>query len=313
MARPSHQLLSAALIGSGGLVYALTGQTLGKVDSIHVPLNPLGICRSPYGEVFAMAMQSPIDTYWHGRLGEEDHDHDHGAGHVHDESCSHDHEEKPAPAASTLNARFSSFLDQLGDGVNARTNHKQLSPAFDFYLRRQIEDKLKFAYQLDPAHYANYNTYHFFLTQPTLGTRPELTPSAAKLAEDTIHYCLQDQNDPRPALTAAGAVCNMMELLFEDYRSPQPRFTLQQIQENLKLLDFCIARHRAISAQWDATGNWDLLSPMRQQEAKDRFSFILKMREASQTTITRLEKEASGELTPPTHQGLDLLKRKPNG
>ena len=41
----------------------------GRESDLNVPLNPLGINGSPYGEVFAMAMQGPIDTYFHGAMG----------------------------------------------------------------------------------------------------------------------------------------------------------------------------------------------------------------------------------------------------
>jgi hypothetical protein len=53
------------LIGSGVLAWAFAGRPLLANPDLRAPLNPLGINGSPYGEVFAMAMQGPIDTHFH--------------------------------------------------------------------------------------------------------------------------------------------------------------------------------------------------------------------------------------------------------
>lgn len=157
------------------------------------------------------------------------------------------------------------------------------------YLRRQAEDKLRFAYQLDPSHYANYNALHFFLTEPSVGTRPELTPSAAKLAEETIQYCLKQDNDPRPALTAASACTNILHLMFSDQREAHPKYNTAQMRQCLSLLDHCIARYQMIARQWDESKGWERLSTQRITECSDRISFISKIRDAAEKTILRFE------------------------
>lgn len=171
-----------------------------------------------------------------------------------------------------------------------RTNPKSPGEAHKLYLRRQIEDKLRFAYQLDPAHYANYNSLHFFLTEPQLGTRPQLTPSAAKLAEETIVYCLKRDNDPRPALTAAAATSNILELMFNDQLNPVPKFSPKQMRQYLNLLDDCLKRFATVSAEWDKSKNWKLLSEPRVAECNERFSFISHFRDAAEGAILRFEK-----------------------
>jgi hypothetical protein len=278
MSRTTSNALSACLIGVGACAWVFAGRPLVVKPGLSAPLNPFGVNGSPYGEVFVMAMQGPIETYFHGTGGDD-----------------HDHEEKSAArqdapkAPASLMGRYEGLLASLENVSSVRTNPKAANEAHKRYIRRQIEDKLRFAYQLDPAHYANYNALHLFLTEPQLGTRPELTPSAAKLAEDTIQYCLKQENDPRPALTAASAASNILELMFKDYRTEHPKFTTAQMKQYLALMDHCMNRYATIAQQWERTKNWELLSEQRVTECAERFTFLCRIRESSQETIDRFE------------------------
>lgn len=290
MSRIPSIALSTGLIGAGVLAWAFAARPLITNPELDAPLNPLGINRSPYGEVFAMAMQSPIETYFHEGMGSGAHHHEDG------DKCDACTEPKaeatPATSKPTLNARLETLLSSLDKVAEIRTNPNAASEALKRHLRRQAEDKLRFAYQLDPAHYGNYNSLHFFLTEPAVGTRPELTPSAAKLAEDTIQYCLKQDQDPRPALTAAAAATNILHLMFTDSRSATPKFTPSQMRQCLVLLDHCIARYHNIANEWDQTNSWDLLSTQRVTECEERFHFICKIRDAAETTVLRLEQQS---------------------
>lgn len=269
--------ISVCLIGIGVFVWALVGRPLVADPALDAPLNPLGIYGSPYGEVFAMAMQGPIDTYFHGAMS--------GTAPQHEEH------NVPAEAKSSRSreGRFENLLASLDKVSEVRTNPLSSSEAHKRYLRRQVEDKLRFAYQLDPAHYANYNSLHFFLTEPQLGTRPELSASAAKLADDTIQYCLKQDNDPRPALTAAAATCNILELMFNDQANATPKFNTVQMRQYLNLLDHCIARYVILSEAWDQSKSWERLSPQRIAECDERFTFIRRIRDDAEGTILRFE------------------------
>lgn len=304
MSRLSTHSISLCLIGTGVFAWAFAGRPLIADHDLKAPLNPLGINGSPYGEVFAMAMQGPIDTY--SDMGLQGQGHQHAAGekcdghdHAPGEECAdqdHAAEAKPAPTAEQ---RFEKFLASLGEAAEARTNPYSAGEALKRYLRRQAEDKLRFAYQLDPAHYGNYNTLHFFLTEPSVGTRPQLTASAAKLAEDTIQYCLKQEHDPRPALTAAAAATNILQLMFEDQKTAAPKFNTTQMRQFLGVLDYSLARYDNIAKQWDQTKNWELLSPQRIAECDERFHFVCKIRDTSEKTILRfeakLQSQAAGE------------------
>jgi hypothetical protein len=279
MSRLLTHAISIGLIGGGVFAGSFAARSLFAHSDWDVPLNPLGINGSPYGEILAMAMQGQIDNHFKGAMG----------------GGARPHQVSKVPAASqsgaggSLGGRFENLLASLDRVAEIRTNPKSINETHKRYLRRQVEDKLRFAYQLDPAHYANYNSLHFFLTEPELGTHPELTPSAAKLAEDTIQYCLKQNNDPRPALTAAAAASNILELLFNDHLNSKPKFSTIQMLQYLNLLDHCIARYVAISRAWDQTKNWDLLSPQRITECDERFNFVRHFRDAAEGTIRRIE------------------------
>jgi hypothetical protein len=318
MSRIPSIAISAGLIGSGVLAWTFATRSLVSNSDLAAPLNPLGINGSPYGEVFAMAMQAPIDNYFHAGMGQEthnhapgesctdhctqEHKHDETCDHEHDENCNHDHHEHEAADASKTTAKSPSLNTQLGNLLGSldkvrevRTNPKVASEALRRHLRREAENKLRFAYQLDPSHYGNYNSLHLFLTEPQLGTRPELTPSAAKLADDTIRYCLKQDHDPRPALTAAAAATNILELMFNDRQNPAPKYSTAQMRQYLVLLDYCMVRYVSIARQWDESKQWELLSPMRIAECSERFHFIGKIREAAEKTIIRFETESQSQ------------------
>lgn len=277
MSRILTHAISVCLIGIGVFAWALAGRPLVANPALDAPLNPLGINGSPYGEVFAMAMQGPIDTYFHGAMNSGP-------------RCHEDHVEAAVvPPSPSWKGRFENLLASLDKVSKVRTNPQSSSEAHKRYLRRQVEDKLRFAYQLDPAHYANYNSLHFFLTEPELGTRPQLTPSAAKLAEETIQYCLKQDSDPRPALTAAAATCNILELMFNDQANDSPKFNTDQMRQYLNLLDHCTTRYVSMSQAWEQSKNWDLISPQRIAECDDRYTFICRIRDDAEGTILRFE------------------------
>lgn len=277
MSRLSSIALSTGLLGAGMLAWAVAGRALTANPDLAAPLNPLGLNRSPYGEVLAMALQGPIDTFFDADVSS-------AAAKPADEPAA-----TPSATPPTWNGRFETLLTSLDEALETRTNPKAGSEALKRHLRRQVEDKLRFAYQLDPSHYGNYNSLHFFLTEPELGTRPELTASAATLAEDTIRYCFTQDHDPRPALTAAAATTNILELMLKDQHNTPRRYDNAQLRQYLNLLDLCLTRYDQIAAEWDRSKQWDLLSPQRIAECDERRQFITKIRDAMATNLLRLE------------------------
>ncbi len=302
---------SLALVGAG--VWSYAGARLAHDGKFEFQPNPLGIKRSPYGQVIAMAFQAPVDKDWHGGIeihdGPHDHecedahcDHDHSAhdhsnheacedpdhhdhGHDHSDAevcdCGHDHADAPASE--------SHLLDRLESAVTMRTNPRAPTEAHKFYLRREIEDKLRFAYELDPSHYANYACYHLFLKEESLGTyrhaKGEKTRLMIDLAEKTMRYCLQqNHSDPRPALTGSAAAYNILEIMLE---AEPGVYSIQDFDRRIAEFDHCLKRHFDLLGHSIESGRWDLLSPARQQEIQQRGKFTLKLRETVIATLAR--------------------------
>jgi hypothetical protein len=282
---------TAILFGCGAMMLSFSAHHMARNTELETPLNPLGINRSPYGEVIAMAAQGPIDTYFHNGSGHE-HDHEHHCDHECKDGCVHGEASARAKPQAALPDRLRGFIESLAAASTARNNPRPVTSAHQFYMRRKTEDKLRFAYNLDPAHYGNYNSYHLFLTESHFGTRRTLTPTAIKLAKETIDYCLAQKDDPRPSLTAAAAASNILELMINNVRSTNPQFSTDHLNEALAVLDHCLARHQEISAQWQATGNWSRLSPFRIREAQERLYFISKVRDAEEKAIRLLEQQS---------------------
>ena len=163
MLRPG---IHAALMVGGLACMAMGSRDLSEREGILVPVNPLGINRSPYGEIFAMAMQGPIDTFWHqGQLAKLDPATRSrtpacpSCGSPH--PCAHrsaDSAMDAGPSRIRWNDRLRTFLERLETTSTERTNHHRPSTALDFHIRRRVETKLRFAYRLNPSRCGNYNS-----------------------------------------------------------------------------------------------------------------------------------------------------------
>ena len=272
--------ITSLLAVSGVALWSYGAVKLADAGQFDYRPNPLGLKMSPYGQVIALAVQGEIDSDWHGtEIGRARHvctacGHDHGA--AGDADCP-DEPKARAGEPETLIAK-------LEKATSERTNGRPATPGHKFYLRRQVEDRLRMAWELDPSNYANYNAYQLFLTEPSVGTRPVITDKVIELARLTIGYCFREESDPRPALTAASAAGNILELMFIH----QQDFTIDQMREQLKVADHAISRHHELKARWIRSGDLERLSPARIEEMETRLIFVQRMRDASEKTIQRL-------------------------
>ena len=269
-------IITSTLALSGVAVWSYGAVRLAEGGNFDYRPNPLGLKESPYGEVIALAVQGGIDSDWHGVETTS-------PGHV-CPTCGHEH-----GADGQCNAESDTLLGRLEEAVSERTNERPATAGHKFYLRRQVEDRLRMAYELDPSNYANYNSYHLFLTEPSVGTRPVLTKQVIELANRTISYCMdpaREESDPRHALTAASALGNVLELMFIH----RENYTIEQMRAQLAALDFTLAKHHELSERWKESGDYDRLSEARKVEMSERLDFVTKIREAADKTIERLSR-----------------------
>jgi hypothetical protein len=256
---------------TGAALWAFGAAKLSAGGNFEFRPNPLGVKESPFGQVIALAAQGQIEADWHGvESGLTPAKVCPACGKVHEEGASC--------------AKSGGFLAKVDEAVSERTNPNPASAGHKLYLRRQIEDRLRLAFELDPSNYTNYNAYHFFLTEPELGTRPTLNDKVLQLAKYTGDYCMQEESDPRPSITAASAAGNILLLMFahkEDY-------TLDQMRDQLALMDRAIEKNGALANRWIDSGDFQNLSPARQEEMTERITLNNELRASAEATITRL-------------------------
>ncbi|NJM38672.1 MAG: hypothetical protein HC845_12855, partial [Akkermansiaceae bacterium] len=149
MLNSRSKLTTFALLGLGMITWALAGHSLVKTREVVTPLNFMGINRSPYGEILAMAMQGPIDTQFNAvhLFGGNQY-----AQWLNDQKKSGKSLPLPKLAPSVSDSMFN-VVEFLGKTEQLSTNPRLPSEAHKLHLRRQAENKLRFAYQLDPSHY----------------------------------------------------------------------------------------------------------------------------------------------------------------
>ncbi|HEX5791146.1 MAG TPA: hypothetical protein VFY13_08320 [Luteolibacter sp.] len=278
----------ASLFGLGVLLCTLTASPLQRVAELKTPPNPLGLKRSPYGEVVAMAMQGSIDTNFLISI--------YGVK-LADPNSAQAPSDTPAKRLQQVAdnpgkpfaRQLQSVLEEMRQGHEKRTNPVLASETLKRFLRRKAEDKLRLAYDLDPSHYANYNALHFFLAEH-ISTRPEMIPMAGSLAQDTIAYCMTRPEDPQALLTASAAYGNLLQLMFQKRADGTHQAGIHDMERCLAGLDHAIGLYLALSDRWLETGEWNRLSGQRVEECQERILYISRMREIAAETLLRIKK-----------------------
>lgn len=256
---------------------------------------------SPYGKVLALAVQGPIDFYWHSGQthadaqvlkdeqaegggcadGCTDHDHSHvapaPAEHGDDCGCGA-HDEAPAKPilaqAKPFQQRAKHHIRKMAATAHRRTDGTPLSSAHKEYLQGVTEDKLRLAYELDPSNYTNYGNYHMFIATTTFGRDEADDERAVELARKTLEFCKKDSVDPTSWLTAASAAYNIVFHIGRYYKE----FTIPEAKASLAEFDFCIMHFERLSQQAVAEGR--IASDARLKEMQARVQYLTKLRKA---------------------------------
>jgi len=274
-------------------------------DSLTYDSNPASVKGSPYGKVLALAMQGPIDFYWHQGethshseiLNADDHSgHSHShSGHGHDHSGHHhNHSTKPEEAMQedgvaaeqgteqkTLRELAKKQIRTMGARARRRTNDRPLSLAHVEYLESVTEDKLRLAYELDPTNYTNYGNLHLFLSVNLGKSKSDFT-KAQELALKTLEVCKKDQVDPASWVTAASAAYNILYHIAFYY----DQYTVKEAKASLKEFDDCIATYEILLNE--AVQDGRIISEERLLELQERVKYLGKLRHAQGVHMKRM-------------------------
>ena len=245
---------------------------------------------SPYGKIMALALQGPIDLWWHKGTTHKhvaiNHDHDEGCsdachGH-HGPETTHDEE------TQTLHA-WKEGLKRMEANTYRKTSGRNLSKAHAQFIQDETEDKLRLAYELDPTNFTNYGNYHFFLAMNELGRADADHDAALSLALKTLDVCKEDEVDPASWLTAASAAFNIAEHIAKN----NSHYTIVEAKGSLAEFDFCIQRHEFLLKQAWHEGR--VISSKRIEEMNARKVHLMKLRKALGVTMKRLMSEANNQ------------------
>ncbi|MGB0993886.1 MAG: hypothetical protein ACPG32_15630, partial [Akkermansiaceae bacterium] len=163
-----------------------------------------------------------------------------------------------------------------------RTNGKPLSDAHQKYLQSVTEDKLKFAYELDPSNYTNYGNYHLFIATTNYGKSEADDDAALILATKTLEFCKRDNVDPASWLTAASAAYNVMFHIGRYHEN----YSIPEAKESIAEFDKCIATFNELLDQ--AVDEGRILSATRLAEMKARAKYLQRIRYAQGQYMKRL-------------------------
>lgn len=286
---------------------------------------------SPYGKIAALAMQGPIDFYWHkGKTHEDeiilaaDNGHDHGEGHKHGAHCAdgcedhadhhqdqvshqeqvsqqaeHDHgahqhgedcgcsahdeaDQLVAGQNEPFHIRAKMQIKKMAAAAHRKTDGKPLSPAHQQYLQGVTEDKLRLAYELDPANYTNYGNYHLFIATTSFGRSDADASAAVELAQRTLEFCKKDKNDPASWVTAAGAAYNIIYHIGTYYEE----YSIAEAKGSLAEFDHCMSEYVRLRDLSLEDGR--ILSRERLDEMEARIKYLNKLRRAQGEYMKRV-------------------------
>ena len=273
-------ILLLALAGTGWAWQTISLRQAGHFDMVP---NFAAIGSSPYGKTLAMAIQGPVDDYWH--KGREAH-HDHaepGGEHVHSADCEHGSSDSKEDRAGEFKG-VKSFLEEMEAAVvNPNTPYGQTA-AHEKYLHRQIEKKLEVAYWLDPGNFANFNSLSLFLSESAVASRKLNPERVYYFADQTIAFVeAREKVNPEPWLTSASAVLAKMQW-YEQLKDTMPdaraRYAAdiprmeRHLNQSLFLRDMQMAR-----------GTWEGIPVARRNAMETRYSMLEKLLEAKKVIL----------------------------
>ena len=277
----SALITGAALWGGMAVKFA-------SEDKLSYEPNVACLKGSPYGKIFALAMQGPIGFYWHeGKTHEHASiladDHEHHAGCA--DGC-HGHgvkaDSEPVKKDVPLHEWAQQEIRQMDASAHRTTNGKPLSAAHKQYLQDVTEDKLRLAYELDPTNYTNYANYHLFISTASFG-RPEANDAdALALARRTLDTCKKDGVDPASWVTAASAAYNIIYHIGKHHQD----FSALEAKASLAEFDACIFKYEQLLDQ--AFDEGLKIAPIRMKEMKESVSYLIKLRKAQGIYMKRI-------------------------
>lgn len=272
------------------VLFAWQSKQLENNSEAETPLNIMGMNRSPYGGLMAIALQGQISTNFHiGFTASDDHSGCSGCSGC--ASSGHHHHPSPDASAQRIgDGHMQGFIADMKQGRLAVTNPVPPSPGLRRYARKEVEEKLRFAYELDPSHYANYNTLHFFYAEQLNGSSAA-APDLDRLAWRTYDYCMEQEGDPRPALTAASACLNLINLKITQVRGGDIVYDETIFHPLVLKMDESFDKYHRLTCAWNESGSWRRLSAARTDELEQYALSLVNQRDLTIQIIERLHQE----------------------
>lgn len=315
MNKTSQKLVTLCTLAAGAGLWGAMAVRFDAGDKLSYEPNPGCLKGSPYGKVLALAMQGPIDFYWHkgqshehietlkageksttahdcghdhhGEACDHSHDHDHADHAGHAENCGCPAHEKAGLVSGgegekPLRALAKQKIKTLDASRHRRTDGAPISAAHEKYLQSVTEDKLRLAYELDPTNYTNYGNLHLFIATNNYGKSDGDEQKAFELARETLAACKQDEVDPSTWLTAASAAYNVAYHIGQYHE----RFSIPEAKDSLAEFDTCMETYRRLLQQSVEQGR--IASQERLDQMQERARYLTKLRQAQGVYLKNL-------------------------
>lgn len=275
-------IVTSGLI-AGFSLWFLSAKNLNNRGEFDYTPNVATLKGSPYGKIVALAVQGPIDLYWHeGQTHADAHVHSPGEDMEHDHSDDDDESKVASEENLVWHVRGKNFIGKMGAFSRRKTNGRRLSKAHIHYLQTVTENKLKFAYELDSTNYVNYGNYHYFLSMSDVGNASGDIDRAFALAGDTLELCQNDSYDPSSWVTATMASYDRlfyMSIRIDDY-------SVSDLEAALIVFDDSMSGYKRLMS--DLQMSQRFISVAREKELALQMRLYSKLRESYGIYVARL-------------------------
>lgn len=324
-------------VGAG--LWGSMAQKFDAEDSLSYEPNVACVKGSPYGKVLALAVQGPIDFYWHSGMthtdaetlnaldsgraegcsagctdGCDDHGHSHDhAGHDHDHG--HDHSDHGEDCGCPAHTEKAKVVVSRGDQKPFHQRAKQQVREMAAFAHRKTDNR-----PLTPAH----RKYLQSVTEDKLRLAYELDPSNYTnygnyhLFISTTTYGKADADDDQALILAR----RTLEFCKKDSMDPtswltassaaynivyhigryHKKYTIPEAKASLAEFDFCIRNFEKLSK--NALEEGRVVSEARLKEMQTRARYLGKLREAQGVYMKNVMTREMAKRAETIHQGV---------